>query len=368
MSARVTIAAVVLAAAAVGAGAFAFLAMSEAPPGETDTGGSLPTERVTDSGDGGVRPPAQDPDAAPAPADGAPWIEIAGFDEAQRAIDWETVGATYAELVPLLEARARAVTRDRPLPDAEQQRIDDLWSALDDLAEPLRERTQYLYGNGVFVHPAYLANSVPATLHARGRGVTQEQLDRLAEMMRAAAAQDGDIEALHGDDMMNAQLRGMVEIEARRGLTDGVHDLLNERQQRLLHPGELRSRIGLDPFSAVEVLRGNTTLIVFEQDREGSEQLVDAFSRELTVSGVTRAQCIALLAIRVREMAVELFPEGARRLDAAGHVLLEPALIAMRNSGEFAPQIVMMLTEGQPPLIPPDVAERPIIVVRAPQD
>ena len=88
----------------------------------------------------------------------------------------------------------------------------------------------------------------------------------------------------------------------------------------------------------------------------------------MPVNGVTRAQCIALLAIQVREHANGLFPLGARRLDAAGHVGVEQALIAARISGELLPQVLMRLSDGEPPLIPPDVAERPIILVRAPQD
>ena len=371
MSARTAIAALLIGAVVVGAGALAYIALSP-PPEAPEAGGpegGKPPAVASGAGEPAVAPPTRrDSDAAPAPADGAPWLEFAGYEPALQAIHWDDVGTAYAELVPLLEARFRAITRDSEPSEGVQQRIDELWGTLDVLAAPMRERVPYVWGNGVFTHPAYVANSLPATLHQLGRGLTPEQLVRLRAVIGDALASEDYIENLEHDPILIGTMRAMCEAEARRGLSDAVNSVLTERQNSALHPRAVAGRVGLDPFHAVEMFRGKLIVLQFDDAETGARKLAELIAAEVPTNDVRIAEA-ALFAVGFIEMGYrECFPEGARGVDVAGHIDIERTFIVARRSGELMTNLVLLLAGGVMPVIPPEVLDRPIIMIRAAND
>ncbi len=369
MSTRVvaTVLAVVIGVVAVGAGAVALLSMDDgAPPGPQGTRGARAPRAASSSAPAGVIAPRSD--AAPAPEGGAPWIEPAGYETPLRAIDWSVVGETYAELLPLLRTRARAIARGAAGPPRQRERVDALWAELDELAQPLRATIQTVSRNGVFVHPAFLVNSVAATLHARGRGLTSEQLERLAAAARVADAERLDVDALAADPLLSPAMMAAIEAEARRGLCDDVDDVLGERQRGLLHPAPLTGRVGLDPFRSVEVFRDRLTVLDATDGRAAVAEIVELVRASVGGGDERRDEAIEMASARLLPMVNAFFPEPPRSLDAAGHVKIETCIIAAQSVRDVIEPILALFTGGTLPETPPDVLDRPIILVRAARD
>ena len=77
-------------------------------------------------------------------------------------------------------------------------------------------------------------NSVAAALHARGRGLSSEQLEQLRSMVVQELESEHVVRELENDRNLRGPLRGMFEAEARRAFSDAVDGVVNERQRRLL--------------------------------------------------------------------------------------------------------------------------------------
>jgi hypothetical protein len=375
MSAKTAVVAVVIAGVVAGAGALAFLVLSNAPGEPVDedpSGGGPGPAALTDDGSGGPvvpeEPVARDPNAAPAPDGGAPWLDFAPSQQALDAIDWREVGKAYAELVPLLEAKTRALVRDEPFPAGQAERIAEIRAAIDALAAPFEESSRHLFGRGALARPEFVANAMAATLHARGRGLSVVQLEQFAAVLATATRDDATLIAMQSDARFTTVVRAAIQCEARQTRGRELDFVLKDRQKRLLTPDSIRGRVGLDPFGAPEILRDQLVVLLVKDGEDGAAQLVERVAQELPADDVRRAEAQALVRPYAQDILDGQTPERIRNPDRAGHVPIGAAIMMTRRADQMLGDIVAIFTDGNPGLVPPQVRDRPIILIRAEGD
>ncbi len=375
MSSRTALTAAVGLVVVAGLGTLAWLVLSGGAddPAAPDPGGP---------GDGpaGVRPAAddstggsrgeveKDPKPAPPPAPGTPWVPVDGFTEGLGAVDWKAVGQTVKELVPLLAEVAGAASADSDVPDAVVSRSEELRRALDDSAMAVQPELPNAYRAPPVGSPAFAANAAAAGLHARGRGLSTEQLAALAEL--AARAMEAEVAAARGSEESNDLLirRALREFERRKPFFDGLDALLTARQRNLLHGEIARGRVRLDPFSAATTWEplGVMEPVIVPDDTTIGNMAFDRISAGIGFDRERADVCRQVLARRVALLGPDLLPRPGNWLDAHGFLHGERVAGWAVWCEESFLEMIRQSVGRMPPRMPHGVLRGPVVFILDP--
>ena len=265
-----------------------------------------------------------DPDIAPLPPPavregtvakrkpGAPWITVgdaddgAGWDEGLAKVDWDALGATTADVIPVMADIANTLLRRDAAGDTTWRRYDTAYGEIMAVDDALRvhlrdpEAPQFR----AMIHPATASNWIAATLAARRRGLTEPQLAALTTVARAATAEDA--EARSKPPEITLELARSLPLSAR--LADfyrKAEAVLDAEQRRLLHSDVVRDRRRLDLFTAANAWFDDVHPVVFT----AREDAIDVYAWRALQIVAADPRSSRRLEERVRER-VEGLPES----------------------------------------------------------
>ncbi len=329
----------------------------DTPPGE---GGDPQGGGTAETSKSGARKP--EPRPAAAPADGALWVPIPGAPEALVAVDWDAMGAQLGALVPLLAEVANQASHDEFVADDVARQVAQMRRKIDDVAAPLDQVLPSVFPTDVLSHPAFAANAIAATLHARGMGLSTEQLAGLGE--RANAANTAEAAAVARElDTDWRLLRAIAGYERRVQYFADFEELLTERQKRGLHADVARDRVQLDPFSAT-VVWDSVAEVSMAVDTESVA--VAAAERLLSTMGLDEKRYRMgheFVAARIADLPPEWMGERGYWIDAFGFVRGDEVVKWTRWSVEVLVDVLAEVSGGRLPAVAPDVLDAPAIVV-----
>jgi len=200
------------------------------------------------------------------------WVP-AGFEDAVKAIDWERIGESMANMPPILAEVMQAIENgDEMPPNAGQLQR---WNG-PLVTEALKAQQSGLSGtgiNGVFSHPAMAVNTVFAALDAAKLPLSTQQSEALKEL--GARVLEEDRVRLAGYGETTASMRKLIdETTLKDRLVAEIEVLLTKEQRLALRPDATRDLLA-DPYGSSIVL-GQYTRPVPVKDRASFQAGVTA--------------------------------------------------------------------------------------------
>lgn len=163
--------------------------------------------------------------------------------------DWPTYGEAVTHLLPLIVSLKKALLDEAPMPE----NVGDIqrWNGeLVNLAVSL-DRTD-LTGtgtNGHFTHPSVVVNLVHAALLEAQQPLSERQEEQLREIGDRYVTDEGRRAMSYGEDVLQLQ-KTIEETALKDRFYAEVDGMLTEAQRNVLHPKEIRGRMGVDIFSS----------------------------------------------------------------------------------------------------------------------
>ncbi len=162
-------------------------------------------------------------------------------------VDWETVGQSVSELLPLIDNLVAAFREGRQLPPGEISEIQNRNVPLMGAAMKIAGQISGEGINGSYASPAFLANLMDATLRAADIPLTIAQSDELARLVEEALQRETELTTTYDDRTL--LLRRMYDqIESRTRFSEAAFALLSTEQVQLLRPDAFRGRVTADIF------------------------------------------------------------------------------------------------------------------------
>jgi hypothetical protein len=332
-------------------------------------GGELSANATSPGGNGddddanGRRRPPRDPEPVPAerPAGGALWVPVDGAPESIAALDWDDLGNKLAELVPLLADVANLASRGGVIDERMGVRASSLRIAVDDALAELDRDLPSAFPTDVLAHPVVAANAIAATLHARGMGLSSEQLASLRE--RAVKADSAETAAALGESEHAWRLTRAASIfERRRAYYAEFEELLTERQRRGLHSELSRGRVGLDVFCAAVVWDGCTQVTLVTDEPSIGVAAGGHLLQGMGLDPKLYEEGMEMVMARAATVPPEWFGKKGDWMAALGFVQGEIVTDWARWSVDVLLEVLSHASRGRLPAAPPDVLDAPVVL------
>jgi len=366
------IAAVVVCAAA-GLGFLVFGGDSE----ETETGETLPNTEGSDPGGGepaggnsGEADPRDErtpePTPAPEPTGDAPWVPIEDAPAQFAEVDWAATGRSLGELVPLLADVGNAASRGGFVEQAIGLRVSELQGTVFESPGLQELDVEGVYPSEVLTRPAFAANAIAATLHARGMGLSAEQLASLTE--RANTAHVAERAAVAQIGASEWHLLGLADAYDRRvEYFSAFEELLTARQRRGLHADGARDRVGLDPLSAAAVWDGVVRIELLGDTESMGIAMAGQLTANVSMTEKLADKARALVKVRLGEVPKDLLRRPGRSLDEHGYVSGSESATWARWCVDVLIEILVEVSDGRLDAVPMDQLRECIVPVWEPR-
>jgi hypothetical protein len=194
------------------------------------------------------KPPVDAVPPVTAPASSVTFTD-AKFDEALAKIDWTKIGATTAEMGPLLAQLAEAMAKEgAEMPIDLAVKVTKLNMDLVEQVPAMMETGLPGYGpNGSYTHPLVAANSLASTLAAAGQALSPAQQQTLAGLVRSFGAESQAI----ADATREFDLEQLgAELEMKERFFKEVGGVLRPEQGNVAFPPGSGTHDGAGLFSS----------------------------------------------------------------------------------------------------------------------
>ncbi|MHC4817614.1 MAG: hypothetical protein ACYTF8_06140 [Planctomycetota bacterium] len=206
-----------------------------------------------------------------------PRFVYGGMVEALNGLDWEVIGNSMSKMPPVLARLSQALAEGKKLEDLADEigLVSQLNGPL--IGEALKMSKSGIQGtglNGIFTHPAFMANMVHAALTKADMPLTAEQEKLVYEI--GLRYTEEDRQRLAGYDEGALGMEKLVgEADLRDRFFAEVYASLSPEQRERIRPEGVRGLTNVDLFST-GVLYGPLTRPLPFHDRAGLEANVVA--------------------------------------------------------------------------------------------
>jgi hypothetical protein len=308
-----------------------------------------------------------DPEPIPVapPAAGEMWVTVEGMPEQLAAIDWPAMGAQLGDLVPILADVANNAAQGGAIESGTFARMSKLRRGIELPLYDLDAVLPSIYPIDVISHPVVAANAIAATLHARGMGLSAEQLAGLRE--RAAAANAIEVAAVAGESERTWRLTRAIAWYPRRSQFYASYDeLLTDRQRRGLHSELSRDRVGLDVFSAAVMWESVLHVLLVTDPESTAIIAADCLLPGMGLDAERRDEAVALIRERVAALPDEMLSPDAGWMEVLGYMRGDDVVPWAAWSVDVILEVLIQASRGRLPPAPPDVLDRPAVLVLDP--
>jgi len=371
--AAVAVVAVVVLCAVAG---LAVLVMSDGGGGgegdagnEPAGGGVDPAAHVTEERGAGEEPVTTrvpEPTPADAPTDGAPWVVIEDPPERFALVNWAELGGSLGELVPLFADVANQSLRGKFVDPETEKRVSELLIVVHEQPGLHAPDVPNVYPSEVLTRPAFAANAIAATLHARGRGLSTEQLALLTERANAAHASEQAARAREGATEWRL-LRHADAYDRRSQYFADFEELLTKRQTRAMHSEVARDRMRLDPLSAAALWEGVAEIEILGDTQSMGIATANRLMANVRGTPELEQEAIRLVTARVAAIPAERLPRPGSWIDTLGYVRGDAATMWSRWCVDVVIEVLEVVSRGRLEAAPPDYLPRSIVLVWDPQ-
>lgn len=186
-------------------------------------------------------------------AAGAPRFSFGEYDEALGKVDWKSVGDNTHAMVPLIGKLRDAAGKTDPPDLSSLGAIQKHNASLIEAASKIAGKIPGSSVNGSFTHPAFMANSIAATLDAAGLPLSETQTEALGKIGREFSDRDRARIAAYDDRTWELQ-RVLEEADLRDRFVEAAFLLLTPDQRNALTPEPVKGLLGFDLYSSGLVL------------------------------------------------------------------------------------------------------------------
>ncbi len=249
-------------------------------------------------------PAAAVPPPAPAPKGAA--FSFPEYDEALGKVDWRSVGESTRSMVPLMQGLFDSLRKGEKPDIKNLGRIQQLNGSLVKAAAEVDEKLPGDGINGAYTHPAFMVNSLAATLDAAGLPLSASQAEALGRIGREFT--DRENARLQSYDAKTYELQKVLD---EAGLKDQFFEqalgLLGAEQKEAVSPAASRGVVGMDLYSSGLMLQMRLAPLP-AKDLEGyAAQVERVVAQRGKVPEDRRADLKAAVAAWAAELPAEWF-------------------------------------------------------------
>ncbi len=244
----------------------------------------------------------------------------ANFQEALASIDWDAVGGSMKDMVPLIAKLAEAIAAGERPNLAIVGEIQKLNGELLKAAQKIMEGNIPGTGvNGSFTHPVVVANQFGAALKAAGLDLSKEQKETLDRAMWFYAAKDESLRLTEGDRELKIDVLA-EEIEFKNAFYEEARSLLTEEQRKALFSEHTAGRASLDVFDSSLMLAGHAKPVRVKNASDLASTLSRKIAAGVKIDASGRKQLDAILTRWSNELPAEFWAKKASTLDKKGMI------------------------------------------------
>jgi hypothetical protein len=262
------------------------------------------------------------------------------FEKALATIDWDAVGNSMKDMVPLIAKLAEAMAAGER-PDLELVgEIHKLNGELLKAAQKIMEGNIPGTGiNGSFTHPVVVANQFGAALKAAGLDLSKEQKETLDRAMRFYAAKDESLRLGEGDRELKLDVLA-EEAEFKDAFYKEARSMLTEEQRNALFDEHSAGRTQLDVFDSSLMLAQYARPVRVKSASELASTLSDKIASGIRLDASNRKQLDAVLTRWSNELPAEFWADKASTLDKSGMMSGARVRAALRRQTQLVRQIL----------------------------
>ncbi len=239
----------------------------------------------------------------------------ANFQEALASIDWDAVGGSMKDMVPLIAKLAEAIAAGEQPNLAIAGEIQKLNGELLKAAQKIMEGNIPGTGvNGSFTHPVVVANQFGAALKAAGLDLSKEQKETLDRAMWFYAAKDESLRLTEGDRELKIDVLA-EEIEFKNAFYEEARSLLTEEQRKALFNEHTAGRASLDVFDSSLMLTGHAKPVRVKNASDLASTLSRKIAAGVKIDASGRKQLDAILTRWSNELPPEFRADKPSTLD-----------------------------------------------------
>ena len=238
------------------------------------------------------------------------------FQDALASIDWDVVGASMKDMVPLMAMLAEQLAKGEEIDLAVAGEVQKLNGELLKAAQKIMEGKIPGTGvNGSFTHPAVVANQFAAALKAAGLELNEEQRESMDRIMKFYSSKD---ESLRLADHESSMQTLAEEVEFKDAFYKEVRGLLSEEQQAAIFSKGSEGRLGLDMFDSTLMLEGYAKKMPVADANQLATMLSTRVFRGVDLDAAGRKQLDAILTRWSHSLPADFWSNKADALDRKG--------------------------------------------------
>ena len=239
------------------------------------------------------------------------------FQETLASIDWDAVGVSMKDMIPLLAKLAEAVANGETPDLAVAGEIQKLNGELLIAAQKIMDGNIPGTGvNGSWTHPVVVANQFGAALKAAGFELSKEQEDSLDRAMKFYSAKDQSLRLAEGDKEFKLEVLA-EEATFKAAFYKEARGMLTEEQQKALFSEHTSGRGGFDPFDSSLMLMKYARPLRVKNAADLASKLSRKFS-SLKIDAGSKDRLDAILARWSNELSADFWSNKADALDKKG--------------------------------------------------
>lgn len=255
---------------------------------------------------------AKDPDASMV------LFADAKYQKALDSIDWNAVGTSMKDMVPLIarlaEGLAAGEEMDLELAGEIQKLNGELLKAAQKIMEGKIPGTGI---NGSFTHPVVVANQLGAALKAAGLELSKEQQESLSRVMHYYAVKDESLRLVEGDREFKLDVLA-EEIEFKDAFYQEARALMTPEQRKALYSEHSKGRARLDVFDSTLMLAQYARAMPCKDAAGLATNMSEKIASVIGVDASARKQLDAVVTQWSNQLPAEFWGEKASKLDRMG--------------------------------------------------
>ncbi len=239
------------------------------------------------------------------------------FQDALASIDWDTVGSSMKDMIPLMARLAEAIENGEDPDLAMVGEIQQLNGELMKAAQKIMEGNIPGTGvNGSFTHPVVVANQIGAALKAAGVELSAEQKASLERAMRFYSAKDESLRL--AEDSKDFKLEVLnEEAEFKAAFYDEARGMLTKEQRSALFSDRSSGRMGFDLFDSSLMLGGYALPLQVKDATELASKLSGRFAKT-KIDEAGRKKLNAIITKWSNELPADFWSTKGNALDRSG--------------------------------------------------
>jgi hypothetical protein len=239
------------------------------------------------------------------------------FQEALASIDWDLVGGSMKDMVPLLAKLAEAVANGETPDLAIAGEVQKLNGELLKAAQKIMEGNIPGTGvNGAFTHPIVVANQFGAALKAAGFELSKEQKESLDRAMKFYAAKDESLRLAAGDKAFQLEVLA-EESQFKEAFYNETRALLTDEQRNALYSEHTTGRGGFDVFDSSLMLMEHAKPMQVTNAADLASKVQGGFSKAKLDAG-SRKKLDAIISRWANELPADFWSKKGSALDRRG--------------------------------------------------